>query len=605
MPDASVSPLVGQTLGKCRIEKLLGRGGMGEVYLAKHLTLNKPVAVKVLPAGTDDGQRQAMVKRFIREAQQAARLEHPNVVQVYDVGLQNGRHFIVMQYVAGMSVEELVRKRGRLPASEALVLIGQAAAGLGAAHEQNIIHRDVKPSNLLVDEGGRLKVADFGLSREVNADSSLSQTGQILGTPNFISPEQAKGDRALDGRTDIYSLGATLFYLLTGRALFEATTPVSVLVKHVTEAPPALSTVLPGASPALQALLDRMLAKDPDRRYPNCQALLADLNTLTSASAPANASTSATVIRGPGEGASSPRSTPSAEPALAGGRATPTMAGIQPAAPRRRWLWIAIPAGAILLFLGLAAAGWTAGAPSRAALADAESWWKAHPLEYVEAARRFDDIFKRYPTMPAGKQASRRAEQVRMQWTQEAEQAGRQCLERAREFEKSDDYARAIEAIAAFPTCFAGTPAAVKVSEAHAALKDKALQHRIAARADEFSRAMLHEDMAAALKYVDPVWVREEGRNGVEVGLRVIAGLGKLLKASLRVTDVRLSGERDRATVEIVVQVGENPPKTSPPQEWVCREGEWYLGKSQNPPDRRPKPERDRPPRRPPDDSPK
>ncbi|MBV8880971.1 MAG: serine/threonine protein kinase, partial [Planctomycetaceae bacterium] len=223
-------PLIGKELGHCTIQKKLGQGGMGAVYLAHHPGLNKSVAIKVLPgdlAGTPEFR-----ERFIREARLAARLEHPNVVQVHDVGHEQGVHYIAMQYIEGKSVDQILKERKKLSVGEALSTTKRVAAALAAAAKLGIVHRDIKPHNILISKEGVVKVADFGLAKDEDANRSISEPGVVMGTPYYMSPEQAKGEN-VDHRSDLYSLGATLYHMLTGKRLFDGGgSPVSIVMKQ-------------------------------------------------------------------------------------------------------------------------------------------------------------------------------------------------------------------------------------------------------------------------------------------------------------------------------------------------------------------------------------
>ncbi len=276
-PTAKIpgSRLIGQMLGGCIVRKLVGRGGMGEVYLAHHRGLNRPVAVKILPENLT--AQPEFVQRFLREARSAAQLDHPNIVQVHDVGQRDGLYYIVMQFVDGQSLDDILTRRKKLPVKDAVTVVRKVAQALAAAHAKGIIHRDIKPANIMVTKEGRVKVMDFGLARPVNA--SLTMTGEVLGTPYFMAPEQAKGEE-LDGRSDIYSLGATFFYLLTGRNLFDGGTPFTVAMKHVQEDPPDLSAVDPKIPPAVCRIVARMLEKEPAKRPASMDEVVRELESL-------------------------------------------------------------------------------------------------------------------------------------------------------------------------------------------------------------------------------------------------------------------------------------------------------------------------------------
>ena len=214
-----IEQLAGTKLGNYEIESLLGRGGMGVVYKARQISLNRPVALKILPPSLSSDS--SFVKRFHREAEAVAQLDHPNIVQIIDISKAKGLHFFSMQYVEGRTLDEVLKEKGCLDADEAVRIITQAAQGIEHAHKNGIIHRDIKPSNIILDDSGSVKVMDFGLARSTEERSKLTQSGTLMGTLDYMSPEQCRGDE-LDGRTDIYSLGVVLYEALSGRTPFEA-----------------------------------------------------------------------------------------------------------------------------------------------------------------------------------------------------------------------------------------------------------------------------------------------------------------------------------------------------------------------------------------------
>ena len=223
---------IGRRIGQCLIEKKLGEGGMGMVYLAKHMTLHKHVAVKILRPNLPTDVNG--VERFIREARATASLEHPNIVHVYDAGKQNGIYYIVMQFVEGESLGRRLKRERRLSVTEAVSIFRAACAGISHAHSKGIIHRVIMADNFLLGDDGRVKIVDFGLARVLEGDASVSRTGTIVGSPSFMSPEQALGKR-LDERTDVYSLGATFYQTITGVPPFPAEGTIEAVWKVVKE----------------------------------------------------------------------------------------------------------------------------------------------------------------------------------------------------------------------------------------------------------------------------------------------------------------------------------------------------------------------------------
>jgi len=257
------------------IERPIARGGMAEVYLARDQYLDRWVAVKILfPEFARDP---SFVERFRREAQSAAMLNHPNIVGVYDYGQQSGSYFIVMEYVEGRSLRDILHDEGPLPAMTAARITAETAAALDFAHRHGVIHRDIKPGNVLITQSGKVKVADFGIAANpTDAKQGLTQTGAVIGTATYFSPEQAQGYQ-VDGRTDVYALGVVLYEMLTGRAPFTGESPVAVAMKHVREQPVPPSQYVPDLPPDLERIVLKAMAKDLATRYQSAEELRADL----------------------------------------------------------------------------------------------------------------------------------------------------------------------------------------------------------------------------------------------------------------------------------------------------------------------------------------
>ena len=265
-----------ERIGHYRIVAELGRGGMGVVYKAHEESLNRFVAIKVL--GEHLMEDPTQVERFIREAQSAASLNHPNIVQIYAVSEEDGLHYFVMEYVSGRSLQQILRAQGPLESEQVARIALQTASGLQAAHEQGIIHRDIKPANLLIDDRGLVKIADFGLALMGAAASRLTATGMFMGTPGYLSPEQCL-DQEIDNRTDIYSLGVTLFEALSGKTPFVADSPLALLRQIVDVEPPNLGELNPEVDPELRAVVAHMMVKDRDLRIASCGELIGAIET--------------------------------------------------------------------------------------------------------------------------------------------------------------------------------------------------------------------------------------------------------------------------------------------------------------------------------------
>ena len=269
------SPKV-EMFGDFRLVRKIAQGGMGQVFEAIQVRLDRRVAVKVLSEEFDKDQD--FLTRFEREAKSAAALNHPNIVQVHDFGEDQGRHYLVMEFVDGVDLAKYLAEHGKLTVEEGLRIIKEVAYALQAAMEQSIIHRDIKPSNILRTMDGRIKVSDLGLAKRLTEDLEVTASGVGIGSPHFISPEQADDAAKVDHRSDIYSLGITLFYLLTGKRPFDGTSAFSIVLAHANKPIPSgadLGTELPEP---VEMLLQHMVAKKPEHRYLNYQSLIEDID---------------------------------------------------------------------------------------------------------------------------------------------------------------------------------------------------------------------------------------------------------------------------------------------------------------------------------------
>ena len=266
----------GKTLnGRYKIQTLIGTGGMAAVYLAKDLILDRLVAIKVLRL--DFRQNDDAMRRFRREALSATQLTHPNIVGVYDVGQSQEMNYIVMEYVEGTDLKDYVRQRGALHPIEAVRIMMQIVSAIAAAHQNRIIHRDIKPQNILIDREGNVKITDFGIAVALS-DTSLTQTNTLLGSVHYLSPEQARGGMATI-QTDIYALGIVLYELLTGRVPFDGESPVSIALKHFQDPLPSVVNPKAMVPQSLENIVLKATAKDPMNRYRSCYEMFQDLKT--------------------------------------------------------------------------------------------------------------------------------------------------------------------------------------------------------------------------------------------------------------------------------------------------------------------------------------
>jgi len=267
--------MVGDVLAdRYELEELVGSGGMSSVYRAHDRILDRRIALKILHQHFNDDDE--YVQRFLREARTVAGLSHPNIVTVIDRGDHDGQQFIVFELVEGETLKRLIEREGPLPVTRALELAIQVAHGLRSAHERGLVHRDVKPQNVLLNGNGEAKVTDFGIAREIDVQHGMTQTGTVMGTSDYISPEQAQGGH-VDEHTDVYSLGVVLYELLTGEVPFTGDNFVAVAMRHINESPPNVRERRPDVPPRVAAATARALAKDPRDRWPSMAELCREL----------------------------------------------------------------------------------------------------------------------------------------------------------------------------------------------------------------------------------------------------------------------------------------------------------------------------------------
>jgi len=267
---------VGRILGKCQLLQLIARGGMGSVYVAKHLFLHRMVTVKLLKWTFSDLLERSM-EAFETGAQALARLNHPNIATIYDIDEEDGRPYVVMEYVDGQDVAGILKKKGAFRPSTAAWIARDVARALEHAHLHGVIHRDIKPSNILLSKKGEVKVIDFGLAVPIANPKETAESLYVEGTPHYLSPEQAQG-RPVDGRSDVYSLGITLYEMLCGARPFEGATETSVMRKHLDPSRPSLPVREKGSAAPLAKILNRMLALRPADRYQTARGVTDELS---------------------------------------------------------------------------------------------------------------------------------------------------------------------------------------------------------------------------------------------------------------------------------------------------------------------------------------
>jgi serine/threonine-protein kinase len=282
MADTSDDPRLGTVIAGYRIEERIGRGGMGVVYRAQHLNLQRRAAIKII--APDLAESEGFRERFTREARIAAALQHPNIVTVYDAGEIDGMLYLAMQFIRGEDLAAILRRDGRLRPYRAIDVCRQVASALDAAHAMGLIHRDVKPANVLI-EGRNAFLTDFGLTKQAGTHTQLTRAGDMVGTIHYVAPEQIEG-RKVSARSDVYSLGCLLYHCLSGQVPFAHETDVAVIYAHLSEQPPKLSELRPELPEGLDAIMAKALDKSPDRRFPSCGDMISAARAVIDAAGP-------------------------------------------------------------------------------------------------------------------------------------------------------------------------------------------------------------------------------------------------------------------------------------------------------------------------------
>ena len=272
--DTDIADMTGTEIAGCTLRRVLGRGATGGVYLGRHVLLDVPVAVKLMPSSMKICRAEEL-QRLVRGARAAARIQHPNLAGVLNAGQEKGFHFVVQRYCEGDALSSLIAARGRLSEQAVVRLLRDIAAGLGALHALDIVHRDVKPANIIISSSGTAVLTDFGLAREIRG-GDISTGSALIGTPYYMSPEQCES-LPLDGRSDLYALGAAAYHALTGRRPIESDAPLAVLQAHVRQVPSPPAEVLPAIAVPLSDLIMKLLEKKPEDRYQTADELLAAL----------------------------------------------------------------------------------------------------------------------------------------------------------------------------------------------------------------------------------------------------------------------------------------------------------------------------------------
>ncbi len=432
-------PEPSEIAGRYQVVKKLGAGAFGTVFKAKDKILGRMVAIKTIrleglaAAGTSLDE---LINRFKVEAQVSAQLKHPNIVTIYDVGESSGMSYLAMEFIDGVGLDRVIASAGRLPIERAASLAAQVADALDFAHRNNVVHRDIKPANIMIEAGDRVKVTDFGIAKVTDSGDHLTMTGSLLGTPSYMSPEQARG-AALDGRSDLFAVGAVLYEMLAGKKAFRGDSITGLIFKIITEEPPPIREFDPSFPDEIVRILAKSLAKTPEMRYQTGRDLADDLLALTR---PGSTPTlrQAELATAPGMKLPATPPTINAPPTLQGaletsnvGPATVVSPAAAPAPPRRSpppppaavaaptksntGVLVGVAVGALVLVLGVGAAGWyvlgrRAAQPSAAGgisgTAGATAGVATSTVPPASARPRPPRCRKRRPDHPRGRRAA-------------------------------------------------------------------------------------------------------------------------------------------------------------------------------------------------------
>jgi serine/threonine protein kinase len=445
--------LTGRTLGGYEVQKLLGVGGMGRVYLARQISINRPVALKILASNLAENEN--FTKRFIREAQAAGRLLHQNLVTVFDAGKEDNIYFFSMEFVKGEPVSKLIFEKGSLPANEALAIVRQVAEALNCAFEHGIIHRDIKPDNIMITPSGLVKLADLGLAKQIEGESpesGLTLAGSVMGTPHYLAPEQARDSKAVDQRADVYSLGCTFYHMLTGNVPFSGSSTYEILRKHEIEEPvfPAECAV-PGP---VQALVKRMMAKEAADRPQTPDEVLRAIDEIARGESPAVPVAASLGSMPTEEVPGMPTPTPVGPTEPAGMSSVPATEPAGQPKRKSRFKRVLVIAGIVILVLIVLSTivgdkRWQA---AEREYQQAQQYAKEHPDDFKEIERRYKSIATRFSDMEAATKATQALafEEVR-RYAKENPQDTEGILQRyndvAAKYEGTEAAARAKEAI--------------------------------------------------------------------------------------------------------------------------------------------------------------
>ncbi len=581
---------IGRTIGGCRVDRRIGAGGMGVVFEAHHLALDKRVALKLLmPHLAAD---QGFVKRFVTEARLAAQVEHPNIVHVLNVGQDGDVYFIVMQFIEGQSLAELIC-RGRLAPRDAAKVALQAARGLAAAHKRGIIHRDIKPENILIDAGGVARVVDMGLSKDLSSPGGGSNTealtapGVAMGTPNYISPEQATEARRADVRSDVYSLGATLYHALTGAPPFSGPSAIAIINHHINSPLQPPSARCPDVPPELDRLVAAMMAKRPEKRIQTMDEVVAELRRFLAGAGESIGPASAVALK-PDVAVAVDATTVGVTGAVAPEGTTCDVPGggaAKRAAGHGVWKYALLGAVGMLVALVLLGMLGRMVDPARAAFRVAEQHERDEPWDFEGALALYRDIADRHPGSAWGARARAAMDAV----SERREAEGREQFQKiAKEAEICGRFGNWVGA----EVLWNNMPVQFAPTQSGEAAREMAVKAHISARAAGLFAAIAEgkpESIDRATTYSDPR-LDEKGRRFF-VGL--VVGLVKLSRGTpqgFEVDSVELSSPEQAVLLgHFTMNFGALKPPERHPLEthWQLINGEWYTVEKPRPADER------------------
>jgi hypothetical protein len=556
VPKPSLEP--GITIGDFLIDKVIGAGGMGQVFLATQRSMDRTVALKVLPPTLT--AKKELIDRFLHEVKVSARLHHPNIVAAHSAGEDDGHYYLAMSYVDGVSLEEKLREEGRLKETDVLEVADKLADALDYAwSDHKMLHRDIKPANIMLDSRGEVKLLDMGIAKHIGEETGLTMTGQFIGTPNYVSPEQARGEKDLDCRADIYSLGITMYHLLTGKQPFEGESLYKILIAILnTDAPPA-NELNPELSAPCVGLLQRMMAKERDDRPADWKALKKEIQVITSGDATVMAQTA-----GPDD---------------------QTAMAAPPALPKEKKKSSTLKAGclavAVMFFLlFLIAAGQNKKRLRQETVRAQQLLEEAQTLVDDERFQEAIDLIDREAPGIAPRAGHRDEIEQLHQYASAYIQMRREVDDALAHIEagRPEEARRILGGLAKLAP---DDPSTADWKRDLLAIAEKAIETRLLKRRlTGFIEAMVTNSRDTMADYIDPHFRRKRGDIAVRAQVAIVLGLTKLAKLGTDDVDVpEIQFDEDNASATVIMRMRSKNSEWHelPPARWQRVEGEWYL----------------------------